>query len=314
MNRPALRHVVASFGTPRRWAWAGVLAAAAACLWLAVQLVWSLLTPVAAPVATSATATPRAVAAPVTDVARWHLFGNGQANRIAIDIANAGNRTALKLVLHGTVADADPRAGYALIADEHRVERSYHVGDRIQDGVTLAAVYADRVVLNNHGRNETLDLPRDDLRAASAQPVARVHPDLGMTNVTSPAAPTTGDGGKTPVFIAPNIAAAGAGWNAAQAAVRDNPAQALQQFDIQPVMDGTKLRGVRLGGGASNPIAAAAGLGADDVVTAVNGVPLDSLSRGQELMTKLHGATHVTLTVENGGQTRTINVDVPPQP
>jgi general secretion pathway protein C len=56
-----------------------------------------------------------------------------------------------------------------------------------------------------------------------------------------------------------------------------------------------------------------AGLRPDDVVTAVNGVPLDSLSRGQELMQRLQGARHIDLTVERGGQTQTLSVDLPQQ-
>ena len=293
-----------------RWlgAWAAVIAAGLLGLWLAVQLVWSLLTPVAIEPAPSAVTPASRASAPVADVARWHLFGNGQSNRIAVDIAEAGTRTSLKLALHGTVADVDGSGGYALIADERNVERSYRVGDRIADGVVLAAVYADRVVLENQGRHETLDLPREALRRA---------PPASTAMAVSPraaAADATDSTTMSPRYVAPNIATGGVDWERAQQALRDSPASALQQFDVQPVLEGTRLRGVRLGGGTSNPLAAAAGLQADDVVTAVNGVPLDSLSRGQELMDKLKDARHVTLTIERDGRSQTLEVDVPASP
>ncbi|HET8898184.1 MAG TPA: type II secretion system protein N [Rhodanobacteraceae bacterium] len=295
---PALRQ-----HAPRLLAWLAVLLSALACLWLLVQLAWSLLTPVDVTRVAPSTAPAGGATAvtAVTQVSRWHLFGNGQQNQLAIDIASAGNRTSLKLVLHGTVAEHDGEDGYAIIADAKGSARSYHVGDAIEDGVTLAAVYADRVVLDNHGRHETLSLPRTTLTPAAAP--AADSPTGGAPSANPP----------KPIFIAPNVATGSVGWQQARADLRDNPAKALQQFDIQPVLDGTRLRGVRLGGGAANPLAAAAGLGADDVVTAVNGIPLDSLSRGQELMGKLQGARHVRLTVERGGQTRTVEVDVPQQ-
>jgi general secretion pathway protein C len=310
MRSPSLP-LVDAFGAraSRLLPWLAVLLAAALCVWLAVQLVWSLLTRVGDGVASTSVATSGTAPATVApDVAHWHLFGNGQQNQIAVDIAQAGTRTTLKLTLHGTVADRDGRGGYALIADEHGVEHSYRAGDRIADGVTLAAVYADHVVLDNHGRHESLDLPRESLHAAPPPKLP------GATAATGGNVATTKAGKPArPIYVAPNIAAGRVDWQQAQAQMRSDPMAAMQQFDLQPVLDGTRLRGVRLGGGASNPLVAVAGLRPDDVVTAVNGVPLDSLSRGQELMQRLQGARHIDLTVERSGQTQTLSVDLPQQ-
>ena len=154
---------------PTILAWSALLLAGLLCIWMLVQLAWSLFTPLTPEL----TGTP--ARAPITqadstqgDISRWHLFGNGNANALKRDIMEAGQATQLKLTLHGTVSEDQGQGGYALIADANGMEHSYRVGDRIQQGVSLKAVRADHVVLEHNGRNERLDLPRESLDSASS--------------------------------------------------------------------------------------------------------------------------------------------------
>lgn len=288
---------------------AAVLLAALACLWMLVQLAWALFTPLtpdlpAAASATAPVAPPRATG----DIARWHLFGNGNAEALRKDIMEAGQAARLKLVLHGTVSGGADREGYALIADADGVERSYRVGDTIEDGVTLKAVRADHVVLGHDGRNERLDLPRDSLSAApGVQPLDRAANAHGQ-----PGRPSAGgDGAGTPIFVAPRIASGRVDWQRVQSQIRQDPASVMSSLHLQPVFDGTDLKGVRVGAGAGNPLVASAGLKADDVVTAVNGIQLDSIARGQQLFSQLRNARHVQLTILRNGRSQTLSVDLP---
>lgn len=281
----------------RRWlALTATALAALLCLWAAVHLLWTLLdrsSPVSTPNMADRVITD--AAAPM-EIAQWHLFGNGQQVRLKEAIRTARRETELKLVLHGTVARTEADSGYAMIADEHGVERSYKVGDALPDGAKLSAVYADHVLIDNHGSSETLSLPRDTLdaarRAASAPP---------QTALASAA---------TPLYVAPRMAYGKVDWQQARAEMAADPARALQQLDIQPVFNGSQMRGVRLGSNASNPLVAAAGLQADDVVTAVNGVPLDSLARGRQLFEQLEGASSIDLTILRDGRPQTLSVDL----
>lgn len=296
---------------PTLLAWLAVLLAGLFCLWMAVQLVWSLFTPLAPEVSTSVTSVAITQQARTPgDISRWHLFGNGNANALKRDIMQASQATKLKLTLHGTVSDDDGEGGYAMIADEHGIEHSYRVGDRIQEGVSLKAVRADHVVLDHNGRNESLALPRESLDS-----VASVRP-LGRSNGTLTNAPgaqasrSPSSAPVTPIYVAPRIASGRANWQQLQSDFERDPTKAIANLNLEPVFDNGQLRGVRLGGGASNPLAVASGLSADDVVTAVNGIQLDSIARGQQLFQQLRNAKNVQLTIMRNGQSQTLDVDL----
>ncbi len=296
---------------PTVLAWSAVLLAGLLCIWMLVQLAWSLFTPLTPELSPMPASAPIAQADSTQgDISRWHLFGNGNANALRRDIMEAGQATQLKLTLHGTVSAGQGEGGYALIADANGTEHSYRVGDRIQQGVSLKAVRADHVVLEHNGRNERLDLPRESLDSASSvQPLG--HSGGTLTNSGgSQAGRSTGAGATTPIYVAPRISGGRVNWQQVQSEFQRDPARAVANMQLQPVFSDGELRGVRLGGGASNPLAAAYGLGADDVVTAVNGIHLDSIARGQQLFQQLRNAKHVQLTIQRNGQPQTIDIDL----
>lgn len=287
---------------PTAWpgllAWLALAIAALFCLMAAVQLLWSLLDAPepGAPVQSSRVSV--AAETPV-DIAGWHLFGNGQSMRLRERVLAERRATELKLALRGTVARDDPETGLALIANAEGVERNYRVGDEVLDNVELLAVYPDHVLLDNAGSRESLALPRESLDAARkrAEAIGKGRAGAGPT------------GDATPIYVAPRMVHGKMDWQQARQQIAARPAAMLAELDIQPVLEGGKMRGIRLGS-SGHPLAAAAGLAANDVVTAVNGVPLDSLARGRQLIEQLQGANHVDLTVLRNGQSQTISVDL----
>lgn len=306
-SAPALRARL-----PGLLAWLALLLAALWCVWMAVQLVWALFTPLA-PTSSSPTSSPAPVASTTVDVSsisRWHLFGNGNANALRRDILQASQATKLKLTLHGTVAGENDQRGYALIADASGIEHSYRVGERIQEGVNLKAVRADHVILDHNGNNERLDLPRESLDSAAA---VRPLGQTGGTLTNNPARERSRRGGKdrtTPIYVAPRIASGRVDWQKMRTQFQRDPAEAISRLNIQPVFDNGRMHGVRLGGGAGNPLLAGSGLRADDVVTAVNGTPLDSVARGQQLFKQLQNARQVKVTVLRGGHSQTLTINL----
>ena len=296
---------------PALLAWLALALAALWCVWMAVQLAWALFTPLA-PASSAAPASAQAVAksAAIDSISRWHLFGNGNANALRRDILQASQATKLKLTLHGTVADRDGQGGYALIADANGIEHSYRVGDRIQSGVTLKAVRADHVILDHDGNNERLDLPRESLDSA---PAVRPLANAGGTLTNNPVAQrgrAAGAGETTPIYVAPRIASGRVDWHKVQSQFQQDPARAIAQWNIQPVFDNGQIRGVRLAGAAADPLLAGSGLRAEDVVTAVNGTPLDSVARSQQLFSQLQNARQAQLTVLRDGRSQTVTIDL----
>jgi general secretion pathway protein C len=51
------------------------------------------------------------------------------------------------------------------------------------------------------------------------------------------------------------------------------------------------------------------GLLPGDLVTAINGTPLDDPARGMEIMQTMNSATDITVTVERNGQTTQISIN-----
>lgn len=269
------------------------------CIWLLARVIW-LFVPRAGD---SAPAPPAPNAAPATaaaSVAQWHLFGNPQTVDLAARALNAP-KTALKLVLRGTLALPDAKDGIAIIADEHNVEHSYNVGDAVAGSAKLAEVYTDHVVLSHDGVTESLQLPSPGERAApsAADRAAAVRAPGAAASVPAGYVPNSGA----------NSAAAAAGSPGALA--RMNAADLARQVQFEPVFDGGKIAGARLSGsGAAAALMNQIGLKPTDMVTAVNGTPLSSVSNPQQLLDQLGNASSLQITVQRDGRPATLTLNL----
>lgn len=275
-------------------------------LWLLVRLVWVLLpsgdvldTP-ATPLASDAGGS-RALS-----VSKWHLFGSStQPPRSA---ASGAPATTLSMILRGTLAERDPRAGIAVIADEHGIERAWRAGETLAAGVRLAEVHPDHVVLVHDGVEEVLRLPRDTAGIAPATHDG-TRPTPGAAAATRTGKPDAAAGGAA-VYTPPEMAHGAAGnWQQTVRELRQQDVDGLaDKLQVLPVFENGKLRGVRLAAGADASLISKLGLRPTDVVTAVNGVPLDDLARGQQVVESLRNAAGANVTVLRDGQPVTIHV------
>ena len=211
----------------------------------------------------------------VSDIVAAHLFG--EAARDAGD-ANAP-QTAVQLVLTGVLAVPDPQRGLAIIGPNAAAARLYLVGAAVPGGVTLHAVYPDHVLLDRGGAIESLQLPKK-LALAMATPLAGVPPQSPGQRL---AALAQGGGGLLGGLVR-----------------------------AQPVLAGGKLSGYRIfpGGRASIGSFTQLGLRPGDLVTAVNGTPLDDINRGNEILQTLSSAANATLTVQRNGQSQELNLNL----
>jgi general secretion pathway protein C len=277
-----------------------VALAALGCLWLVVRLVWLLLEPI--PEQTRAKLEPVvAPSPPPLSIAKWHLFGNPQMVRLA-ELAQPAPATTLKLVLRGTLALPDPRQGIAVIADEHGVEHAYKVGDEVASRARLEEVYPDHVVLQHEGAAETLTLPRAEERAPE-RPVAE-------PRMVDGGAPTP-NGGVPLTYVPPRLDHAALDWSRVQKQLQLDPTALARQLHIEPVFIDGKLTGARLsGGGEVANLMQKAGIRPTDLITAVNGTKLASLSDPQRFMDNLKNATSLQLTVERDGKPATLTLDL----
>lgn len=90
--------------------------------------------------------------------------------------------TALPFTLHGVRADSATGRGSAILATGDGFQKVYAVGDTVADGVTLAAIASDHVVLDRGGTREALWID-----SGGSAPVQ--HYDPGQSQPAAPAMP-----------------------------------------------------------------------------------------------------------------------------
>ncbi|MGH8444486.1 MAG: type II secretion system protein GspC [Solimonas sp.] len=269
----------------RRLPPAVVLVLVVVLAYLAARLVWALV-----PTPEAGRWQPPAVPAPQTAAARGetnvqaltdaHLFGAYQPKADNQD-PSAAPDTNLSLTLIGILAATRDRDSRALIGSTGGDEKPYAIGDDVVRGVSLQAIFPDRVVLSRAGKLETLRLNKD-----------------------TPGA----DGGSA----APPPSTAGADTTQMLGRIRDevmgDPSKASQYIRVQPANVDGQLKGFRVYPGRERGAFNQLGLRPGDLVTSVNGVQLDDSQKALQMLTDLAKAGSVSMTVERGGQTQTFNV------
>lgn len=216
-------------------------------------------------------------------IPQWHLFGEVAREVVApkpVDLPE----TNLKLTLRGLIASTDPREARAIVADASGKENFYRIGDQLPGNAELDEIHVDRIVIKRGGRYETLKLPKESL-------------NMGVTAPARAADPAAGVGGRTPA-VAPRRSYS---LREYRDTLLSDPQQVADLVRINPAYDNGKFAGYKLQPGRDASFMARYGLRPGDVVTAVNGVELDSPAKGFGLMKDLANADTLDLVVERDG-------------
>jgi general secretion pathway protein C len=255
--------------------------------------------PAAPSTAPSPIGTP-ADSAPAQSIAAWHLFGNGQGPIDLAALAQTAPATGLQLILRGTLNENAPEGGVAIISDESGADRAYRVGDLLPGDAKLEGIYAGRVLLTRQGVSESLSLPQDAaVTSSSATPIPGAAPNRpGLPRNTAAPAP----------FIAPVISPGTPSLDSIRSTFVSDPAELAKQVQIFPVMENGRMAGVRLSVGRDSDLLSRAGLRPNDIITSVNGIPLDGPQRSAELMTVLKDARTAQITVRRDGKDTQLSI------
>ncbi len=260
---------------------------------LLAQLVWALM-PTPAAAAWRAAPAVAAAANPanrldLNRISQAQLFGQYQAPaNTGLDRIRNAPDTQLNLTLLGILANSKNKAASRALISGGSEEKPYSINDAIATGVTLTAIFPDRVVLSRNGQLETLRLDKSQPNSSDA-----------------------------PLAVASNVGGdSGATESLAQirAQMLANPAKAQDYIRVQPAPNagGNGQIGYRIYPGRDRSVFAASGLHPGDVVTSINGVQLDDPSKSLQLLSDLSQANQVTLTVQRGGESQTVNVNLSP--
>jgi general secretion pathway protein C len=203
-------------------------------------------------------------------IANAHLFG--QAAVAAGDAANAP-QTSMPLVLAGLLASDNPETGYAIVGESAAAAKLHAVGSSLPGGARLHSVYGDRIVIDRGGVLESLTLPKQLLASMAPRPAV---------------VPAAND----------NSAVV----DRMRQAIQQNPGALSDVIRSQQVIAGGKQRGFRVYPGRNPAAFSRLGLRPGDLITAINGTPLDDPSRGEEVMRTLGSAPEVRVTIMRNGR------------
>jgi len=182
--------------------------------------------------------------------------------------------SATHLRLAGVIAETDPAAGQAIIADSGSPAKVYRVGNTLPGNLVLRAVHADHVILDRGGALERLDLPRQ----------------LTPASTLNPAAVSTPQGAIPQALSAETGLANVIRW--------------------QAVIRGGQSPGIRVYPGADARAFTRLGLEAGDLIVAINDAPLSDQANGDAFLRSLSGMPQASLTIERAGRTQNILIDL----
>ncbi|WJW75180.1 type II secretion system protein GspC [Thiohalobacter sp. IOR34] len=245
---------------------------AALLLYQLARLTWLLVpAPATEPAALPSEAPPPVAAAPapLERIADWHLFGAAERPAPVRAAPIDAPETRLKLVLHGVFASTDPAQARAIIAAPNGSSKIYRVGDTLPGGAELSEIHPDRVILQRGGRYETLRLPRERRGGAVAAPT-------------------------------PAVDRASELLREYRSRMLSNPRSLGELLRPVPYRENDRFGGYRLYPGSRPELFRQLGLRPGDLVTEVNGIPLDSAARAMEVLKGLRESDQLQLHIRRG--------------
>ena len=184
--------------------------------------------------------------------------------------------------LTGTILFAKSVDTRTIIADARGSQRVYALGDEIDDGGKVIEIHRDYIVLQRGGHLETLEL--------SWNKVVRIFDRAAR--LTQDAAQ------ETPPEDYPEVL---------RSSMFTHPELLLQLVGVTPDVEGERFRGFRVMKPEDPAFLESLGLKPGDVLTAVNGVPLNTPDYGTQLLDAMSGTGMLTFTIRRGGEILVLN-------
>jgi len=276
-------------------------------LLLAAQITWKLVPSSSSPTAWSPTpVTTTGKGAGQVDLAglqQLALFGkaDAKADKPKVEVVETvtdAPKTSLSIQLTGVVASTADQKGLAII-ESNGSQETYSLGDKIKGtSASLKEVYADRIIITNAGRYETLML--DGLVYTSQSPANQQlqKAKSGKAEVVSRV-----DQRKN-AEISQELAES-------RSELLADPSKITDYIAISPVKQGESVVGYRLNPGKDVNLFKQAGFKPNDLAKSINGYDLTVMSQALEMMSQLPELTEVSVMVEREGQLVEIMFSLP---
>jgi general secretion pathway protein C len=232
----------------------------------------------------------------LNSVAKLHLFGVAGATKSVKKIDSKAPETRLNLTLHGVFVADEADKGEAIIGTSGKVQKYYKVGNAVMSGVTLQAVFSDRVVLLRDGSSEVLRFPK-----VSKPKTVTSSKKGSRAKSRSP----QGGFGSGPV-------ARGTSKNLKKYSnvLREEPLKIFEYVRFVPVKSRDGMKGYRILPQKNRELYNQLGVRPSDLVTSVNGVALSNDKEAMSLLDKLKDAQSIQVEIVRNGRPQTLNFDL----
>ncbi|MEJ2425224.1 MAG: type II secretion system protein GspC [Candidatus Thiodiazotropha sp.] len=273
--------------------------------WQASQLTWGLIPAPESPyeVMPSRQASPAVSQSDATNrqqlskLANLHLFGDAASKPVTKKVDAKAPETRLNLTLHGVFVADKPEDGAAIIGTSGSVQKYYKVGGGIMSGVTLQAVFNDRVVLLRNGKSEVLRFPKvNDSR------------DIATVHTPTARAARSRQVGFGPVSRSQSKPSAS--LSEYRDMIREEPLKIFEHVRFVPVKSRDGMKGYRILPQKNRALYNQLGVRPSDLVTSVNGIPLTNDREALQLVDKLKDAQSLQVEIIRNGQPQTLTFNL----
>ncbi|MBY5994013.1 type II secretion system protein GspC [Ferrimonas balearica] len=213
------------------------------------------------------------------------------------DLITDAPKTTLRILLTGLVASSVEERGIAIIESSGSQE-TYGIGDKIKGtNASLHEVYADRAIILNQGRYETLMLDGVEYTRELTSETQRLREQ-------PQAAVDKRDDAETAQAL-----------QEARDAMLDDPGKLTDYLSISPVRDRETggLRGYRINPGKNRELFLQSGLQPNDLAVSINGYDLTNMSEAMQVMAQLAELDEMSVMVEREGQLTEVLFALPTQ-
>ncbi len=255
--------------------------------WQLANLYWAFNTPTTTisetPVSLNNISQTKSPSANINKITAANLFGVYQSNNIEPedDLSELVD-TNLNLSLNGTLLSDITEQSRAIIEVDGS-NKVFSIGEEIQNSVTLYAVEANQVILDNRGKKEALRLPRvEDTDGASPRRAKAVKPPSSAAN-----------------RIATDL----------RNAALKNPSSITDILRLKKGQTSTGQKGFRIYPGKNRDRFKELGLKPGDFITQVNGLAVGDQNPFQVIQ-KLQTVTFINLAIERNGQPMNLSFDI----
>jgi len=227
-------------------------------------------------------------------VADLHLFGEVKPEVVAVAAPIKAPETRLKLQLNGIFSSDAPDSSMAIIAEQGKKGMTYFKGDKVPGNASLHEIYQDRVILSRGGKLETLSLKRPEAKI-------NIIKDKTSGDATTPT--------EQPENYAKNKPEGPQEIQQIREQLASSPREVLKDLRLTPVETQTsgELMGYRLEY-ADGKLLNELGLQAQDIITAVNGVPVTSTQTLMDMMNDTQSLQELNLSILREGRSQSLTV------